>query len=134
MKSILLIEPDYLLAKIYRQSLKQAGFRVSHATNAQMAISLADSLSPDLVILELQLVEHSGIEFLYEFRSYPEWQNVPVIINSQVPPGEFSLSWPILKDDLAVSVYLYKPSTSLSLLIRRVNDHLAISVGETASN
>ena len=34
------------------------------------------SVKPAIVMLELQLVEHSGIEFLYEFRSYPEWQRV----------------------------------------------------------
>src|SRR5438309_2019280 len=106
MKNILLVEPDYILARIYSQALNRAGYKVTLASNAQMAITLADKKQPDLVILELQLIEHSGIEFLYEFRSYQEWQAIPVIINSHVPPGEFSLSWSILKEDLAISNYL----------------------------
>jgi DNA-binding response OmpR family regulator len=86
----------------------------------------ADVIQPDLVILELQLVEHSGIEFLYEFRSYTDWQQVPVIIQSQVPPAEFADSWQLLHDELGVRGYLYKPRTSLTQLLASINEHLPI--------
>src|SRR5665213_608152 len=117
MAQILLVEPDRLLAETYSQALTGAGHKVMIAPGAQAAISAADTARPDLVILELQLVEHSGIEFLYEFRSYPEWQDIPVLIHSGVPAGEFTDSWQIMGQELGVDVYLYKPRTSLSQLI-----------------
>jgi DNA-binding response OmpR family regulator len=123
---ILLIEPDFVLSGVYKEALTRAGYQVDCAVSAQTAIHLADSKKPDLVILELQLIEHSGIEFLYEFRSYPEWQTVPVIIQSQVPPSEFSSSWQIMKKQLGVGVYLYKPQVSLKQLISSVNQELAV--------
>lgn len=126
MAQILLIEPDRLLAENYVQVLQHSGHNVTAASSAQSAILAADQAHPQLVILELQLVEHSGIEFLYEFRSYPEWQNVPVILQSQVPPTEFSASAQLLKGELGVRAYLYKPHTSLSQLVSAINEHLPI--------
>ena len=118
---ILLIEPDRLLATTYQSSLEKGGFEVNLVAAAQAAIMAADKFTPDIVILELQLIEHSGIEFLYEFRSYPEWQDIPVIVHTQVPPGEFSDSWQLLKNQLGVEVYLYKPYTSIANLLKQVN-------------
>lgn len=82
----------------------------------------ADEVRPDLVVMELQLVSHSGIEFLYEFRSYADWMNVPLIILTHVPPGEFGGSRDVLMKELNVATYLYKPTTSLQKLVRTVNE------------
>ena len=79
-------------------------------------------MHPDIVIVELQLVDHSGIEFLYEFRSYVDWQQIPVIILTNVPESEFAGSQSLLRDDLNVQAYLYKPLTSLQKLIQFVDD------------
>ncbi len=100
--------------------LEQAGHIVSIATGAQVAIDAADAQMPDVVLLELQLVAHSGIEFLYEFRSYAEWQMVPVIVLSHVPPTEFRQSAEVLKQQLGVQGYFYKPQTSLKKLLQIV--------------
>jgi len=124
MAGILLIEPDRLLAESYVQALRSAGHKVNAASGAQAAIMAADAVQPDLVILELQLVEHSGIEFLYEFRSYPDWQDVPVLIHTHVPSAEFNDSWKLLKEELGVRDYLYKPHTSLRRLTASVSEHL----------
>jgi len=122
MAEILLVEPDSRLAATYAKTLQAAGHHVTTVPSAQTAIVAADTALPDLVILELQLVEHSGIEFLYEFRSYPDWQAVPVIIQSQVPPAEFSDNWQLLQNELGVQAYLYKPRTSLRRLLAQVQE------------
>jgi DNA-binding response OmpR family regulator len=124
MAQILLVEPDRALARTYFEALTGAGHRVQICATAQAAIFCADDIKPDMVILELQLVAHSGIEFLYEFRSYPDWQEIPVIVATNVPAGEFAGSWKLLRDHLAVSRYLYKPLTSLRTLLGAVNDYV----------
>lgn len=126
MARILLIEPDRLLALTYRQALSQAGHQVLSCPGAQAGITAADKIQPELIILELQLVEHSGIEFLYEFRSYPEWQTIPVLIHTNVPPAEFNGSWDILGRELGIETYLYKPRTSLKQLISTVREQLPV--------
>jgi DNA-binding response OmpR family regulator len=128
MSQILLVEPDRILAEIYYRSLRHAGHQVVACSGAQAAVLSADQVQPDMVILELQLIEHSGIEFLYEFRSYTDWQNIPVIIHSQVPPAEFNANWQLLQDELGVAAYLYKPRTSLQKLLRAIEAHQPIVV------
>lgn len=119
---IILLEPDKVLADTYRQALMQAGHKVVMCASAQAAIFAADELKPDLVIMELQLTGHSGIEFLYEFRSYDDWVTLPVLILTNVPAGEFSGSWDLLRNQLGVVGYHYKPTTTLRTLLRSVND------------
>ncbi len=126
MAQILLIEPDRVLAESYVQALLYAGHEVQAAGGAQAAILSADAIAPDLVILELQLVGHSGIEFLYEFRSYPDWQDTPVIIQTNVPRSEFADNWQLLQQELGVKSYLYKPRTSLHELLATVSGHLPV--------
>ncbi len=120
--NVLLLEPDRKLAGIYRQALMHDGHKVIMCASAQSAIFAADTVKPDVVILELQLIDHSGIEFLYEFRSYPEWQDIPVVIQSNVPAREFDNSWELLKTHLGVSVYHYKPLTTLKTLVASLAD------------
>lgn len=123
---ILFIEPDRVLAETYFQALTSAGHDVIVTPSAQTAIMVTDQINPDLIILEIQLIEHSGIEFLYELRSYLDWQNIPVIIQTIVPPGEFTGNWQVMKQHLGISEYLYKPNTSLSRLIERVAVHAPV--------
>lgn len=122
MARILLIEPDRVLADIYRLAFEAAGHKVLMCASAQSAIFAADTARPDLVVLELQLIEHSGIEFLYEFRSYPEWQTIPAVILSNVPPHEFRGSHDLLTKELGVAAYYYKPQTSLATLLVSVTE------------
>lgn len=114
--NVLLIEPDNKLAKTYASALTNAGHNVQHAMHAQDAVHAADAVTPDVVLLELQLAGHSGVEFLYEFRSYPEWQTVPVILLTVTPPAAIKLT----KDkqiELGIADCLYKPSTNLNRLV-----------------
>ncbi len=119
MSRILLIEPNRLLSKQYAAYLKGEGYMVVCCEDAQGGINAADGLAPDLIIAELMLRGHSGIEFLYEFRSYAEWREVPAIILSSLPERESSIPRSTLQE-LGVATYLYKSETSLERLGRQV--------------
>ena len=125
MSHVLLIEPNTLLAKSYIQALHHAGHTVAHATGAQAAIDAADKQMPDIVIVEIQLPQHSGIEFLHEFRSYAEWINVPVVVNTALSPARMMLAKKPLKRDLGVMEILYKPRATLQDLVRLTREHSA---------
>jgi DNA-binding response OmpR family regulator len=120
MNKILLIEPDRLLAESYKLALEAVGYQVTPVSGAQAGIMAIDQQRPDAIVLELQLIGHSGIEFLYELRSYPEWNGIPVIVQSQVPVAEFAGNWQILQTELGVQAYLYKPQTSLAGLVGKL--------------
>lgn len=123
MSHVLLVEPNTLLAKTYTQAIQHAGHTVVHASGAQAAIHAADKQTPDLVILELQLPLHSGIEFLHEFRSYTDWAAVPVVVNTALSPGRMARAKEPLVRDLGVSAIFYKPRTTLQDIVRSVREH-----------
>jgi DNA-binding response OmpR family regulator len=125
MTHVLLIEPDTTLARTYMQALQHAGYTVAHARGAQDAINEADTKLPDVVVLELQMAGHDGVEFLQEFRSYPEWQQVPVIINTSITPLALAPVERVLADDLGATPCLYKPRTTLQQLISAVTTRIA---------
>jgi DNA-binding response OmpR family regulator len=105
--------------------LAHAGFDVVHAAGAQEAITIADKRTPDIVIVEVQLPAHSGIEFLHEFRSYSEWLKVPIIVNTMAAPHRIIQLQEALERDMGVRTILYKPQTSLQDLLRAVREQLA---------
>lgn len=124
MVHVLLVEPDKQLATMYARGLRAAGFAVAVAHTAQQAIHAADDQCPDVVVLELQMAAHNGVEFLYEFRSYAEWQAVPVLICTVVPEDVAQID-AASRQLLGIAGYLYKPTCSLAKLeqtIRQLPD------------
>jgi CheY-like chemotaxis protein len=125
MANVLLIEPDEVLAAAYMRALEHVGHIVEYAASGQEAVDAADEQMPDVVVLELQLMTHGGIEFLHEFRSYDEWKHIPIVINTLVPPATLAKSRSVLEQEYGVTACLYKPQTSLQQFIRAVNDAVA---------
>lgn len=120
MAHILLIEPDSILARTYKAILEHAGHSVTWHVHPQHAINSMDEKQADAVVLELQLPKHNGVEFLHEFRSYPEWANIPVILHTMLHtshPAVHQSLW----QNFGIASHLYKPQSSLADLVRTVN-------------
>jgi CheY-like chemotaxis protein len=98
MDRVLLIEPDKILAAAAVHFLRQRGYRPEPHSDLQQAVMAADKHRPAAVITELQLAGRSGIELLYEFRSYPDWQNLPIIIYTSLQPAQLEPFLPALAE------------------------------------
>ncbi len=120
MAQILFIEPDRILGVNAKKIFKHAGHNVDWHVDPQAAMDSADALHPDVIILDLVLAGRSGIEFLYELRSYPDWAKLPVIIYSSVPPEDFNTAG-LGALALDISAYYYKPATSITDLCRYID-------------
>jgi CheY-like chemotaxis protein len=126
--NILLLETDHILAKNLGIFLRGLGHEISWCVEPQEAIDNADKNPPDVIVLDLMLANHrSGIEFLYEFRSYPEWQNLPVVIFSHVAAEDLRGCLDSLKQ-LNVAAFRYKPTTSLTELAKSIDEALNLPV------
>ena len=123
MAKVLLLEPDRRLAASAQTYLGQAGHQVATYVDLQAAITAADTQPPDIVITNLILAGRSASEFLYELRSYPDWQRLPVIILSHLPAGELDGYLPALRQ-LGVSRCLQKADTSLQQLADEIDYQL----------
>ncbi len=123
MPHVLLLEPDRVVADCIVEELGRRNISVSVASNADTAIQICDNKSPDAVVCELSIPSHSGSEFLYEFRTYSDWNKVPIIIFSSLKPSNIitdSKDWKLLK----ISAMLYKPDTTLQHLGNLVQEKI----------
>ncbi|HVX58700.1 MAG TPA: response regulator [Candidatus Saccharimonadales bacterium] len=108
MAHILLIESDRMLAANIGAALTRAGHNVVHTADAQAAITAADAHAPDIIILDLMLAGRSGIEFLYELRSYSDWCDIPVLVYSNIHATDLPEG---CLEELGVAGVFYKPTT-----------------------
>lgn len=118
-----------MLGSTYLAALQASGHEVAWCQDAQTAVDALGKTTPELIITELQLAGHNGVEFLYELRSYADWQKLPVIVLSYISQLERGVSV-ALWEHISITTYLYKPLTKLDDLIRSVDDvvtpHLAL--------
>lgn len=120
MTRVLLIEADLLLAENLKTLLKRVGHKVIWHRDLQAAIETVDRYQPDVVVMDLVTGGHSGIEFLYELRSYPEWQALPVIVNSSLSPQEL-VGVDKALGELNVASFHYKPKSTLAEVVEAVD-------------
>lgn len=112
MPHVLLLEPDRVVSDCIVQELSRRNITVSVATNAVTATEQSDAKAPDVVICELSIPGHSGSEFLYEFRTYTDWLDIPIVIFSSLKPSvdiTNSKDWKLLN----IKEMLYKPDVTL---------------------
>ncbi len=122
---ILVVESDRILGQTTQSVLEAQNHEVILKRDAQSALDILDNNMPDIIILELQLGLHNGVEFLYEVRSYPEWQHIPVIVytlNARVLDERFGKAL----NQLGVAAVLYKPHTSAKNLTQAVGQLIPI--------
>lgn len=126
MKHILLIEDDAWLAELYQDILQlNPNITVITARDASQALdALSDDAAIDLIVLDLFLPGHSGIEFLHEIASYDDINTIPVIVLSSVFQHDFGMSTQRWKH-YGVVEYLYKPKTKPEHLVAAVEKQLA---------
>lgn len=117
--NILLIEPDKILGAAIQTAFRAFGYDVSWKRSAQTALDSLDDKIPDLIILEIQIGLHNGIEFLYEIRSYTEWQHIPAIVHTINTKATDEIFGPALAQ-LGVLAVLYKLQTSTAQLVGSV--------------
>jgi DNA-binding response OmpR family regulator len=123
MPKILILESDRQLGRNFIEYFRQQGHEAQSHVDPQAAIINADSTRPDVVIVDSMLASRSGIEFLYEMRSYPEWQNIPAIVLGNYGAEEvegFANTFELLD----VKAYFYKPSSSLKQILDQVESLL----------
>lgn len=122
-RRVLIVEPDCILAKAYAAALSD--FVVQYVCTAAEAIAAADAKQPDVVVLEPRLARNNGVEFLYEFRSYGEWRDVPVILITSQPDAFLPHT-----DTFGIVAVLEKSATSLHAVADAVRSALTGSTDE----
>ena len=126
---VLLVEDDPWLAELYKDALEtDQGCYVFWAPTAERALEHLDK-NPDinLILLDMFLPEHNGIEFLHEVASYTDINTKPVVVLSSVYRHDFKMSIERWRN-YGVVEYLYKPATKPEQLLSTVKKLVAEGV------
>lgn len=78
-KKILIVEDNDLNLKLFNDLLEATGYEPIETKNGQEAVSLAEKERPDLIIMDIQLPNISGIDLIKEIKSNKELKNIPII-------------------------------------------------------
>jgi DNA-binding response OmpR family regulator len=79
-KKILVVEDDPDQLEVIRFTLKNAGFAVGTATNGIDALKKAQTVSPDLIVMDVMMLELDGFAVCETLRGSPATASIPVLM------------------------------------------------------
>jgi|SRR5665213_2678266 len=107
MTKIAVIEDDQAISQMYRFKFETDGYDVQTAENGKLGLELAESMKPDIILLDLMMPEMTGDEMLAKLRKTSWGKNIKVIIltnmgEQEIPDSvkQLNVSAVILKADM----------------------------------
>ena len=82
-KSVLLIEDDLALVEMYKDKLKDEGFRVLSVTDGKLAMQRIRQ-GADLILLDILMPNINGFEILKRIKNEKEIRDIPVIVLTNI--------------------------------------------------
>ncbi|WP_146106392.1 hybrid sensor histidine kinase/response regulator [Desulfobulbus oralis] len=111
-KSVLVVDDALTVRNSLQELLTDAGFDTGTAKDGMEAVSMLDTLKPDIVLTDLEMPNMNGIELTSYIRNKEETKNLPVImITSRSLEKHRALA-----DSAGVNQYITKPYNDNDLL------------------
>jgi DNA-binding response OmpR family regulator len=80
MKKILIVDDEEVIRMLYGEELEDEGYEVITTGSGHDLVGLIEREEPDLIILDIKMAEHNGLDLLQDVRK--EFYNIPVILCS----------------------------------------------------
>ncbi|MEM9279672.1 MAG: response regulator [Pseudomonadota bacterium] len=78
-KTILIVEDNELNMKLFNDLLEAKGYRILQTKNGMEALDIARAEKPDLILMDIQLPEVSGLEVTKWIKEDDSISHIPVI-------------------------------------------------------
>lgn len=78
-KRILIVEDNDLNLKLFRDLLGANGYETVETKEGLEAVSLARNLRPDLILMDIQLPEISGLDVTKKIKSDESIRDIPIV-------------------------------------------------------
>jgi len=77
---ILVVEDEATIADLIAEGLRRHGYLVERARDGDTALDMAETLVPDLIVLDLMLPGMDGWEICRRIRQYRKTRDVPILM------------------------------------------------------
>jgi DNA-binding response OmpR family regulator len=77
---VAIVEDDQAISQMYRIKFEGDGYEVETAENGKLGLELAESMKPDVILLDLMMPEMNGDEMLAKLRKTTWGKNIKVVI------------------------------------------------------
>ena len=77
---VLIVESDPHTQKLFQSILSREGHTVLFSPAGSAGLLSAKQYAPDLILLDVPLLDSDGMQFLQKLRAVPETETVPVLI------------------------------------------------------
>ena len=102
---VLVVDDEPIVLKSCRLVLEAEGWEVVSAASVEEALSLLESITPDLLLIDVKMPVHDG---MYLMRQVKEMKpDIPIIVMSGYPTRETISK----AEDLGAATFLPKPFT-----------------------
>ncbi len=78
-KKVMIVEDNELNMKLFRDLVEASGYETVETRNGLMALDLARSSMPSLILVDIQLPEVSGIDVIKQLKEDEELRSIPVV-------------------------------------------------------
>lgn len=111
---VLIAEDDTFLNKVYVTKMKDTDLEVRFAENGNEVFRvLEEGFEPDVILLDIIMPEMNGFEVLEKLKANQNWQNIPVIITSNLAQEEDGQR----AKELGAQQYLVKSETPIQEIV-----------------
>jgi len=111
-KTVLYVEDNEFNRKIVRQLLASTSYRLVEAADGEKGVASAIDTKPDVILMDVQLPNLSGLDATRQLRQEPTTAKIPIIVVTS-----FAMSGDDVKaKEAGASAYLAKPYSPRELL------------------
>jgi DNA-binding response OmpR family regulator len=79
-KKILLVEDDVFVRDIYNTKFSKEGYEVVMAENGVEALKKLETITPNIILLDIVMPYMDGLETLTKIRENKDWEKIPIIM------------------------------------------------------
>lgn len=87
-KRVLIVEDHPLNMKLFRVLLHSRGYETIETKDGHAGLDLARADDPDLIIMDIQLPDISGLEIIRALKSHDRTRDIPIVAITAAMPEE----------------------------------------------
>ena len=126
MKKVLIIDDDPVIRAVYEKHFRADGFEVRLASGGAEGLVAVQSFRPDAVLLDLNMPDANGVDWLTEVRSDPRFVHLPVLVFTAGAIG-----WQVWAASHADVAFIFKTGAMPKHVVDAINAAIDVAAAKS---